>query len=78
MAVLEINGTRDEAIPPRTVDAHRVVMEPAARKYRVLRVQDFQHYLFKQEAIQVVAPCGCASSTRVPSTEARQSAAAGK
>lgn len=54
VAVLDINGTRDEAIPPKTVDAHRVVMEPASRKYRVLRVQDFQHYLFTQDAIQVV------------------------
>lgn len=54
VAVLEINGTRDEAIPPRTVDVHRVVMEPATRKYRVLRVQDFQHYLFTQDAIKVV------------------------
>ena len=54
IAVLEINGTRDEAIPPKTVDAHRVVMEPAARKYRVLRVQDMQHYLYRQDSIALV------------------------
>ncbi len=54
VAVLEMNGTRDEAIPPKTVDAHRQVMEPMTRKYHVLRVQDAQHYLFTQDAIKVV------------------------
>ena len=54
IAILDMNGTLDEAIPPRTVDAHREVMEPAARKYRVLRVQDFHHYLFRQDIIKVV------------------------
>ena len=53
VAVLDINGTRDEAIPPKTVDAHREVMEPEARKYRVARVQDFHHYLFTQDSIKV-------------------------
>jgi hypothetical protein len=54
IAVLDINGTRDEAIPPKVVDAHRAVMEPASRKYRVLRVQDMQHYLYRQESIALV------------------------
>ena len=54
IAVLDINGTRDEAIPPKVVDAHRAVMEPAARKYRVLRVQDMQHYLYRQDSIALV------------------------
>ncbi len=54
IAVLEMNGTRDEAIPPNTVDAHRQVMEPAARKYRVLRVQDLRHYLYTQDSIDIV------------------------
>lgn len=54
VAVLDMNGTLDEAIPPKVVDAHREVMEPAARKYRVLRVQDFHHYLFTQDSIKVV------------------------
>ncbi len=54
VAVLDMNGTLDEAIPPKTVDAHRQVMEPAARKYRVLRVQDMQHYLYTQDSIDVV------------------------
>ncbi|HZQ60984.1 MAG TPA: hypothetical protein VFC24_06525, partial [Casimicrobiaceae bacterium] len=54
VAILDMNGTLDEAIPPRTVDAHREVMEPAARKYRVARVQDFHHYLFRQDSIKVV------------------------
>ena len=54
IAILDMNGTSDEAIPPRTVDAHREVMEPAARKFRVLRVQDFHHYLFRQGSIKVV------------------------
>ena len=54
VAVLDMNGTRDEAIPPRTVDAHREVMEPYARKYRVARVEGFPHYLFRQEHIKVV------------------------
>ncbi|MBC8021634.1 MAG: hypothetical protein H7Y14_00850 [Burkholderiales bacterium] len=54
VAILDMNGTRDEAIPPRTVDAHREVMEPYARKYRVARLEGMQHYLFTQEAIKVV------------------------
>ena len=54
VAVLDMNGTLDEAIPPRTVDAHREVMEPASRKFRVLRVQDMNHYLFTQDSIKVV------------------------
>ena len=54
VAVLELNGTLDEAIPPRTVDAHRDVMEPFARSYRVGRVQDFKHYLYTQDSIKVV------------------------
>jgi hypothetical protein len=54
VAILDMNGTLDEAIPPKTVDAHREVMEPFARKYRVARVDGFHHYLFTQDAIKVV------------------------
>ena len=54
VAVLDINGTLDEAIPPRTVDAHREAMEPYTRKYRVARVEGLPHYLFTQEQIKVV------------------------
>ncbi len=54
IAVLEVNGTRDEAIPPRTVDAHREIMEPYAGRYRVARIQDFHHYLFTQDSIKTV------------------------
>ena len=54
VAVLEMNGTRDEAIPPRTVDAHREVMEPHARKYRVARLEDLPHYLFTQDQVKLV------------------------
>ena len=54
VAVLEVNGTRDEAIPPGTVDAHREIMEPYAGRYRVARIQDFHHYLFTQESIKTV------------------------
>ena len=54
IAILDMNGTRDEAIPPRTVDAHREAMEPYARKYRVARVEGLPHYLFRQEHIRVV------------------------
>jgi len=54
VAILDMNGTRDEAIPPRTVDAHREVMEPYARKYRVARLEGMQHYLFTQESIKIV------------------------
>ncbi|MDQ6684197.1 MAG: hypothetical protein M3Z16_03645 [Pseudomonadota bacterium] len=53
VAILDINGTRDEAIPPRTVDAHREVMEPYARRYRVARVDGMQHYLYRQDSIKV-------------------------
>jgi hypothetical protein len=54
VAVLDMNGTRDEAIPPKTVDAHREVMEPYARKYRVARVEGLPHYLFTQDQIKTV------------------------
>lgn len=54
VAILDMNGTRDEAIPPKTVDAHREVMEPYARKYRVARVEGLPHYLFTQDQIRVV------------------------
>ena len=36
------------------MDAHRLVMEPAARKYRVLRVQNMQHYLYWKDSIALV------------------------
>ena len=54
VAVLDMNGTKDEAIPPKTVDAHREAMEPYARKYRVARVEGLPHYLFRQEHIAIV------------------------
>jgi hypothetical protein len=54
VAILDMNGTRDEAIPPKTVDAHREVMEPYARKYRIARVEGLPHYLFTQGEIKVV------------------------
>ena len=54
IAILDMNGTRDEAIPPKTVDAHREAMEPYARKYRVARVEGFPHYLYRQDQIEVV------------------------
>ncbi len=54
VAVLEMNGTADEAMPPKIVDAHREIMEPYTRKFKVVRVQDFHHYLFTQDAIKVV------------------------
>ncbi len=52
--VLELNGTNDEAIPPKTVDANRKVMEPYAKSYRVGRIEGFHHYLFTQDSIKVV------------------------
>ena len=54
VAILDMNGTLDEAIPPKTVDAHREAMEPYARQYRVARIRDFHHYLFTQDSIKVV------------------------
>lgn len=54
VSILDMNGTLDEAIPPKTVDAHREVMKPAARKYRVARVEGPHHYLYRQEDIKVV------------------------
>src|SRR5712692_10479998 len=52
--ILDMNGTLDEAIPPKVVDAHREIMELYAAKYRVARIQDFHHYLFTQKSIKVV------------------------
>ena len=54
VAVLDLNGTEDEALPPATVDANRSVMAPYAKKYRVGRVEGFHHYLFTQDSIKVV------------------------
>jgi hypothetical protein len=54
VAVLDLNGTEDEVLPPATVDANRSVMEPYARKYRIGRVDGFHHYLFTQDSIKVV------------------------
>jgi hypothetical protein len=53
-AILDLNGTEDETLPPPTVDANRTVMEPYARRFRVGRVQGFHHYLFTQDSIKVV------------------------
>jgi hypothetical protein len=54
-AILDLNGTRDEVLPPATVEANRSVMEPYAKKYRVGRIEGFYHYLFTQDSIKVVA-----------------------
>ena len=54
IAILDMNGTLDEAIPPKAVDAHREVMEGYARKYRVARIEGLPHYLFTQDQIKVV------------------------
>jgi len=51
---LEMNGTLDEILSPKVVDATREIMEPYCGKYRVARIQDFHHYLFTQDSIKVV------------------------
>lgn len=52
--VLEMNGTLDEAVPPKTVKVQRDVMEPYAREFRTVRVEGMHHYLFTQDSIKVV------------------------
>jgi hypothetical protein len=54
VAVLDLNGTEDETLPPSTVDANRSVMERYAKTYRVGRVEGRHHYLFTQDDIKVV------------------------
>lgn len=54
VAILDLNGTNDETLPPATVDVNRTVMEPYARRYRVGRIAGLHHYLFTQDSIQVV------------------------
>jgi len=54
IAVLDLNGTADETLPPATVDANRSVMESYTRKYRVGRIEGMHHYLFTQDNIKVV------------------------
>jgi hypothetical protein len=54
VAVLDLNGTNDETLPPSTVDANRTVMEPYAKKYRVGRIEGLHHYLFTQDSIKIV------------------------
>ena len=52
--VLDLNGTRDEVLPPATVDANRKVMEPYTKRYRVARIEGLHHYLFTQDSIKTV------------------------
>ena len=52
--VLDLNGTKDEVLPPARVDANRKVMEPYAKKYRVGRIEGLHHYLFTQDSIKTV------------------------
>ena len=54
VAILDLNGTNDEVLPPATVDANRSVMERYARKYRVGRIEGLHHYLFTQDSIKIV------------------------
>jgi hypothetical protein len=54
VAILDLNGTLDEALPPATVDANRSVMQLYARKYRVGRIEGLHHYLFTQDSIKTV------------------------
>jgi pimeloyl-ACP methyl ester carboxylesterase len=52
--VLDLNGTKDEVLPPPRVDANRKVMEPYTKKYRVGRIEGLHHYLFTQDSIKTV------------------------
>ena len=52
--VLDLNGTRDEVLPPATVDANRKVMEPYTKRYRIGRIEGLHHYLFTQDSIKTV------------------------
>ena len=52
--VLDLNGTRDEVLPPATVDANRKVMEPYTKRYRIGRIEGLHHYLFNQDSIKTV------------------------
>jgi hypothetical protein len=54
VAILDLNGTSDEVLPPATVDANRSVMERYAKKYRVGRIEGLHHYLFTQDSIKIV------------------------
>jgi hypothetical protein len=52
--VLELNGTKDEVLPPPTVDANRKVTEFYTKKLRVGRIEGLHHYLFTQDSIKTV------------------------
>jgi hypothetical protein len=54
VAILDLNGTEDETLPPATVDANRTVMEPYAKRFRIGRIEGLHHYLFTQDSIKVV------------------------
>jgi len=54
VAILDLNGTEDETLPPATVDLNRTVVEPYARRFRVGRIEGLHHYLFTQDSITVV------------------------
>jgi hypothetical protein len=65
VAILDMNGTRDEAIPPQTVDAHRESHGALRAQVPRRAPRGLHHYLFTQESIKVVGTFGCASSIRV-------------
>jgi hypothetical protein len=54
VAILDLNGTEDETLPPATVDSNRRVMEPYAKRFRLGRIEGLHHYLFTQDSIKVV------------------------
>jgi hypothetical protein len=54
LPVLEMNGTLDEGMTPKVVDAYRQATEQYFGKYRVARIQDLHHYLFTQDSIKIV------------------------
>jgi pimeloyl-ACP methyl ester carboxylesterase len=54
VAILDLNGTEDETLPPATVDSNRRVMEPYAKRFRLGRIEGLHHYLFTQDSITVV------------------------
>ncbi len=54
LPVLEMNGTLDEGMTPKVVDAYREAMERYCGTYRVVRIQDLHHYLFTQDSIKIV------------------------
>ena len=71
VAILDLNGTEDETLPPPTVDSNRRVMEPYAKRFRLGRIEGLTTISLRRTASRSSARCGSATSSRASSIDTR-------